>query len=104
LGHVPERACKKRGEGLHIGHAGTPLMLQLLVVYFGPFYLFRVSISSAYRFVAVIIDVFRSTTPRTSRKFPRGHRVDPARAARGGERAWYSKAATFVKIIFAPGH
>ena len=34
---------------------GTPLMLQLLVVYFGPFYIFGVSISSAYRFWAVII-------------------------------------------------
>ncbi len=34
---------------------GTPLMLQMLVVYFGPFYLFGISISSSYRAVAVII-------------------------------------------------
>ncbi|MCI9297196.1 MAG: amino acid ABC transporter permease [Lachnospiraceae bacterium] len=34
---------------------GTPLMLQLLVVYFGPYYLFQVRISAAYRFIAVII-------------------------------------------------
>ena len=27
---------------------GTPLMLQLLVVYFGPYYIFGVNISSAY--------------------------------------------------------
>ena len=34
---------------------GTPLMLQLLVVYFGPYYILGMSISSAYRGVAVII-------------------------------------------------
>ena len=34
---------------------GTPLMLQLLVVYFGPYYIFGISISSSYRAYAVII-------------------------------------------------
>ncbi len=34
---------------------GTPLMLQLLVVYFGPYFIFGIQISNTYRFVAVII-------------------------------------------------
>ena len=34
---------------------GTPLMLQLMVVYFGPFYLFGMKLSTSYRFIAVII-------------------------------------------------
>ena len=34
---------------------GTPLMLQLLVVYFGPFYLFGMKIGGSYRFLAIII-------------------------------------------------
>ena len=34
---------------------GTPLMLQLLVVFFGPYYLFGISLSYSYRFYAVII-------------------------------------------------
>ena len=40
---------------------GTPLMLQLLLVYFGPYYLFRVNLGSVrlgpfnYRFIATII-------------------------------------------------
>ena len=34
---------------------GTPLMLQLLVVYFGPYYIFGVNISSSYRAYAVVI-------------------------------------------------
>ena len=33
---------------------GTPLMLQLLVVYFGPYYIFGISISSSYRAYAVL--------------------------------------------------
>ncbi|MBR3139968.1 MAG: amino acid ABC transporter permease [Methanobrevibacter sp.] len=34
---------------------GTPLMLQLIVVFFAPYYLFGISLSSDYRFFAVII-------------------------------------------------
>ncbi len=34
---------------------GTPLVLQLLVVYFGPYYLFWIQLSREYRFIAVII-------------------------------------------------
>ena len=34
---------------------GTPLMLQLLVCFFGPYYFFHISLPSGYRFVAVII-------------------------------------------------
>ena len=34
---------------------GTPLMLQLMVVYFGPYYIFGIRISNSYRFVATII-------------------------------------------------
>ncbi|MEG1932784.1 MAG: ABC transporter permease subunit, partial [Pygmaiobacter sp.] len=34
---------------------GTPLMLQLLVVFFAPYYLFGAQLSAGYRFFAVII-------------------------------------------------
>lgn len=34
---------------------GTPLMLQLLVVFFGPFYLFGKSIGGSYRLIAIIL-------------------------------------------------
>ncbi|MDR6938928.1 amino acid ABC transporter permease [Arcanobacterium hippocoleae] len=34
---------------------GTPLILQLMMVYFGPYYLFGLQISASYRFYAVII-------------------------------------------------
>ena len=34
---------------------GTPLMLQLIVVYFSPYYVFGIKISPSYRFTAVIL-------------------------------------------------
>lgn len=34
---------------------GTPLMLQLMVVYFGPYYLFGLKISNSYRLWAAFI-------------------------------------------------
>jgi len=34
---------------------GTPLMLQLIVVFFGPYYIFGWNLSADYRFIAVII-------------------------------------------------
>ena len=34
---------------------GTPLILQLMVVYFGPYYIFRVTTPKGYRFLATII-------------------------------------------------
>ena len=34
---------------------GTPLMLQLMVVYFGPYYLFHIKVSSGYRLTATFI-------------------------------------------------
>ena len=34
---------------------GTPLMLQLLVIYFGPYYIFRIQLSYHYRLIAVVL-------------------------------------------------
>ena len=34
---------------------GTPLMLQLMVVYFGPYYLFHIKVGSSYRLTATFI-------------------------------------------------
>ena len=55
---------------------GTPLMLQLIVVYFAPYYVFGLNISSGFRFTAVIIafsinyaeyfaEIFRAGIQRT---------------------------------------
>lgn len=58
---------------------GTPLMLQLLVVFFGPYYVFHIQTSAAYRFYAVIIGftlnsrrTLRRSSARAFRRYPSG--------------------------------
>ena len=55
---------------------GTPLMLQLLVVNFAPYYLFRISLPRWYRFAAIIIGfsmqhILRKFTVPVSNPSPR---------------------------------
>lgn len=66
---------------------GTPLMLQLLVVYFGPYYLFGMQIGGTYRFTAIILG-FAELCSIFCRDLPVRNRVDAGRAIRGGEGAW----------------
>ena len=68
---------------------GTPLMLQLLVVFFGPFYLFKIRLSDGYRFIAVLI------------AFVLNYAAYFAEIYRSGIETvlGYSKSQTFLKII-----
>jgi len=78
---------------------GTPLMLQLLVVYFGPFYLFHVSISSAYRFVAVIIAFSLNYAAYFAEIYRAGIESIPHGQYEAANVLGYSRVGTFVKII-----
>ena len=60
---------------------GTPLMLQLMVVYFGPYYLFHIKVGSGYRLTATFIGFVINY------------------AAYFAEILGYTKAQTFFKII-----
>lgn len=78
---------------------GTPLMLQLMVVYFGPYYIFGIRISNNYRFYAVIIGFVLNY----SAYFAEIYRGGIESMARGQYEAaqllGYTKAQTFFKII-----
>ncbi len=78
---------------------GTPLMLQLLVVYFGPFYIFGINISSAYRAYAVII----AFSINYAAYFAEIYRGGIESIAKGQYEAakvlGYTKVQTFFKII-----
>ena len=78
---------------------GTPLMLQLLVVYFGPYYIFRISISSSYRFIAVIIAFAINYAAYFAEIYRAGIESMPAGQYEAAEVLGYSKAQTFVRII-----
>ncbi len=78
---------------------GTPLMLQLLVVYFGPFYIFGIPISPAYREVAVILGFSLNYAAYFAEIYRSGIESIPVGQYEAAEVLGYSRAQTFLKII-----
>jgi len=78
---------------------GTPLMLQILVVYFGPFYAFRISMGKGYRFPAVIIAFAINYAAYFAEIYRSGIESMPTGQYEAAEILGYSKAQTFFKII-----
>ena len=79
---------------------GTPLMLQLLVVYFGPYYIFGISISAGYRFVAVIIAFSINYAAYFAEIYRAGIESIPVGQYEAAAVLGYSRSQTFFKIIF----
>lgn len=79
---------------------GTPLMLQLLVVFFCPYYVFCVSVSSGYRFFAVIIGFSLNYAAYFAEIYRSGIEGIPAGQYEAASVLGYSKIQTFWKIIF----
>ena len=77
---------------------GTPLMLQLLVWYFGPYYLFRWSIRG-YRFPAIIIGFSMNYAAYFAEIYRGGMDSIPAGQHEAAAVIGYSKIQTFFKII-----
>lgn len=78
---------------------GTPLMLQILVVYFGPYYMFRVSMGTGYRFPAVIIAFAVNYAAYFAEIYRAGIESMPIGQYEAADVLGYSKAQTFIKII-----
>lgn len=78
---------------------GTPLMLQLMVVYFGPFYLFGISIGQNYRFYAVIIGFVLNYAAYFAEIYRSGIESMPVGQYEAAAVLGYSKTQTFAKII-----
>ena len=81
---------------------GTPLMLQLIVVYFAPFYVFGIKISQTYRFVAVIIAFSINYAAYFAEIYRAGIESIPIGQYEAAKVLGYSKVQTFFKIIFPP--
>ncbi len=77
---------------------GTPLMLQLLVWYFGPYYLFGWSIRG-YRFTAIIIGFVMNYAAYFAEIYRGGMDAIPIGQYEASAVLGYSKAQTFFKII-----
>ncbi len=78
---------------------GTPLMLQLMVVFFGPYYLFGISSGSSYRFIAVIIGFVLNYAAYFAEIYRGGIESIPAGQREAAQVLGYSKAAAFARII-----
>lgn len=77
---------------------GTPLMLQLLAWYFGPYYLFGMSIRG-YRFTAIIIGFTMNYAAYFAEIYRGGIEAIPNGQYEAADVLGYNKVQTFFKII-----
>ncbi len=78
---------------------GTPLMLQLMVVYFGPYYIFGINISSTYRFYAVIIGFVLNYSAYFAEIYRGGIESMSPGQYEAAQVLGFGRAQTFVRII-----
>lgn len=78
---------------------GTPLMLQLLVVFFGPYYLFGCKLTFAWRFIAIIIGFVINYSAYFAEIYRAGIESIPVGQYEAAEVLGYTKNQTFMKII-----
>ena len=78
---------------------GTPLMLQLLAWYFGPYYLFRMNIGGNYRFQAIILGFSLNYAAYFAEIYRSGIESMPVGQYEAARMLGYSKVSTFMKII-----
>ena len=77
---------------------GTPLMLQLMVWYFGPYYLFGLNIGN-WRFPAIIVGFVLNYAAYFAEIYRGGIESIPAGQYEAAEVLGYTKTQTFMRII-----
>ena len=78
---------------------GTPLMLQLIVIYFLPYFGFGINVSSGYRFVAVIIAFSLNYAAYFAEIYRSGIQSIPKGQYEAAQILGYSGVQTFVRIV-----
>lgn len=78
---------------------GTPLMLQLMVVYFGPYYLFGMRITKEYSFIAVLIGFALNYAAYFAEIYRGGIESMPVGQHEAAKILGYTKNQTFFYII-----
>ena len=78
---------------------GTPLMLQLMVVYFGPYYLFKIKLSPTYRDSAVYIGFIINYAAYFAEIYRSGIQSMPRGQYEAAEILGYSGSQSFLRII-----
>ncbi len=78
---------------------GTPLMLQLMVVYFGPYYIFGIHVSNSYRMVAALIGFVINYAAYFAEIYRGGIQSIDRGQYEAAEVLGYTKRQTFFVII-----
>ena len=78
---------------------GTPLMLQLMVIFFGPYYLFRISVTDGYRFAAVVIGFIINYAAYFCEIYRGGIEAIPRGQYEAAQVLGYSRSRTFLTIV-----
>lgn len=78
---------------------GTPLMLQLLVIYFGPYFMFGLKISSSYKMTAVLIGFIINYAAYFAEIYRAGIEAIPVGQYEAAKLLGYRKSQTFVYIV-----
>jgi His/Glu/Gln/Arg/opine family amino acid ABC transporter permease subunit len=79
---------------------GTPLMLQLIVVFYGPYYLFGLKLSTSWRLYATLIGFSINYSAYFAEIFRAGIQSIPVGQTEAAVVLGYTKVQTFLKIIF----
>lgn len=86
--------------GLYISvMRGTPLMLQLLVVYFCPYYIFGITLSPSYKMTAVLIGFAINYAAYFAEIYRAGIQAVPAGQYEAAKVLGYSRVQCFFHII-----
>ena len=78
---------------------GTPLMLQLMVVYFGPFYIFGIKVTNSYRMWAALIGFVINYAAYFAEIYRSGIQSMPQGQYEAAKLLGYNKSQTFFVII-----
>lgn len=79
---------------------GTPLMLQLMVVYFGPYYLLGIRVGNGYRLWAAFIGFAVNYAAYFAEIYRSGIQSMPVGQYEAAKLLGYTKSQTFFRIIF----
>ena len=79
---------------------GTPLMLQLFVVYYGPYYIFKIQLHPGYRMMAVYIGFVLNYAGYFAEIYRSGIQAMDKGQLEAAEILGYSKTQAFLRIIF----
>ena len=78
---------------------GTPLMLQLLVVFYGPYYMFGISLHPTYRFISVIIGFSLNYAAYFAEIYRGGIESIPKGQYEAGQVLGLTKTQIFFKVV-----